>query len=216
MSAPRTVTLCGRHLDEPGHICAFFDSRTEEYDILAPFYREGLDLDEEIITVVGADRYADHCRRLQEHGIDVSQSIELGKLHVLTADEWYMKGGPFGASRMYELVQGALAELERNGRRARGAGVMDWACHGGADTKELMEYESRVNFLIERYQATLLCVYDINEISGRMMMELLATHPYVIHGRTLRENPYYVRPVERLREVLEVGPPAASHEQLLN
>jgi len=202
MSAHRAVTLCGCELEKPGHICAFFDSRDEEYDILAPFYSEGLGADEEVITVVGADRYADHCRRLQTHGIDVPKALEDGMLHVVTADDWYMKGGPFGAARMYDLVQGTLAELQRKGRRARGAGVMDWVLHGGTDTKEVMEYESRVNFLIETYDATLLCVYDINEISGRMLMELLTTHPYVILGRTLRENPYYVPPLDRLREVL--------------
>jgi hypothetical protein len=92
--------------------------------------------------------------------------------------------------------------LQRKGRRARGAGVMDWALHGAADTKELMEYESRVNFLIDMYDATLLCVYDINEISARMLTELLATHPYTILGGVLRENPCYVQPLERLREVL--------------
>jgi hypothetical protein len=169
---------------------------------MAPFYREGLDQGEEVISVVAADRYADHCRRLETHGIDVSKATEDGLLHLLTADEWYMKGGPFGASRMYELVHGSLAELQRKGRRARGAGVMDWAVRGDVDTRELMEYESRVNFLIDTYDATLLCLYDINEISGRMLMELLSTHPYIIYGRELRENPYYVQPLERLREVL--------------
>lgn len=216
MSARHAVTICGRRLEEPGHICAFFDSRVEEYDTLAPFFREGLGLDEEIISVVGADRYADHCRRLQDHGIDVPKATEAGRLHVLTADEWYMKGGSFGATRMYELVQGALAELQRNGRRARGAGVMDWALDGAVDTKELMEYESRANFLIEKYDATLLCVYDINEISGRMLMELLATHPYIIHGRALRENPYYVPAVERLREVLLPDMPTEIADRSVN
>lgn len=202
MSARRPVTLCGCQLDEPGHVCAFFNSRSEEYDILAPFFDEGLSSDEEVISVVGADRYEDHCHQLEAHGIDVPKAMDDGLLHVIPADDWYMKGGAFGASRMYELVQGALADLQRKGRRARGAGVMDWALNGGADRTELLEYESRANFLIEKYDATLLCVYDINEISGGMLMELLATHPYVIHGRTLRENPFYVPPVQRLREVL--------------
>jgi hypothetical protein len=202
MTAHRGVTLCGCRLEKPGHVCAFFDSRTEEYDVLAPFYAEGLGSDEEIITVVGAERYTDHCQRLQSHGIDVPKQMQDGMLHVLLADDWYMKGGPFSAPRMYDLVQGALADLQKKGRRARGAGVMDWALRGGTDTRQLMEYESRVNFLIEAYDATLLCVYDINEISGRMLMELLATHPFIIHGRVLRENPYYTPPLDRLLEVL--------------
>jgi hypothetical protein len=42
------------------------------------------------------------------------------------------------------------------------------------------------------------------------MMEILATHPYIVHGRRIRENPYYVAPIERLREVLLPDAPAAS------
>lgn len=206
----RGVTLCGSHLDGPGHVCAFFDSRAEEYDVLAPFYSEGLAAGEEVITVVGADRTADHRHRLELHGINVAKAEEAGRLHVIPADDWYLRGGPFGAQRMYTLVQEALADLQKQGRRARGAGVMDWAVDGRTDTRELLAYESRVNFLIEKYDATLLCVYDINHVSGRMLMELLGTHPYVIHGRTLRRNPYYTPAMDRLREVLMSDGPSQS------
>jgi len=202
MSATRTVTLCGRALEEPGHICAFFDSRSEEYEVLVPYFKEGIALDEEVINIVDENRHRDHCRRLQSQGIDVAAEMSAGRLQVLTAEDTYMKGGRFGAQRMYEMLQGALADAHRNGRRVRTSGVMDWALHGAAGTEELMEYESRVNFLVPTYDCTLLCVYDINEISGRMMMEILSTHPYILHGKRIRENPYYVAPLERLREVL--------------
>jgi len=210
MSGPRTVTLCGRALEEPGHICAFFDSRNEEYDVLAPYYQEGIDLDEEVITIVDADRVRDHRARLQAHGIAVDDALADNRLQVLQAEETYTKGGRFGAERMYELLQGALADARHRGHRVRTSGVMDWATRGHAGTEELMEYESRVNFLVPSYECTLLCVYDINEISGRMMMEILSTHPYVIHNRKLRENPYYVAPIERLRQVLLANSPSAS------
>lgn len=202
MSEPRTVTLCGRALEEPGHICAFFDSRSEEYEILVPYFAEGIALDEEVINIVDARRHPDHCRRLEEKGVDVEAEMRAGRLQVLTAEETYMKGGRFGAQRMYELLHGALAEAHRRGRRVRTSGVMDWALHGAAGTEELMDYESRVNFLVPTYECTLLCVYDINEINGRMMMDILSTHPYIVHGKRVRENPYYVTPLERLREVL--------------
>ncbi len=210
MSGPRTVTLCGRALEEPGHICAFFDSRAEEYDILAPYYREGIELDEEVITIVDAEREKDHRARIQAHGIDVDQVTSDGRLQVLQSEETYTRGGRFGAERMYELLQGALAGARHRGHRVRTSGVMDWATRGHAGTEELMEYESRVNFLVPSYDCTLLCVYDVNEISGRMMMEILSTHPYIIHNRRIRENPYYVAPIERLREVLLPGVPSAS------
>lgn len=215
MSESRVVTLCGRQLSEPGHICGFFDSRKEEYEILGPYYREGIDLDEEVITIVDADRHKDHCKRLAAQGIDVDGATNHGHLKVLTAEETYTKGGKFGSTRMYELLQGALADAHKKGRRVRTSGVMDWATRGAAGTEELMEYESRVNFLVPTYECTLLCVYDINEISGRMMMEILQTHPYVIYGRQIRENPYYVAPLERLRQVLLPDGPPITKDQAL-
>ncbi len=202
MSSHRTVTLCGRSLPEPGHICAFFNSRNQEYDILSPYYQEGIELDEEVINIVDAERSRDHVARLQAHGIDVDKAAESGRLRVLTSEETYTKGGKFGAERMYELLQGALADAKNKGRRVRTSGVMDWATRGHAGTEELMEYESRVNFLVPTYECTLLCVYDISEISGQMMMEILQTHPYVLYDGRIRENQYYVPPIERLREVL--------------
>jgi len=92
---------------------------------------------------------------------------------------------------------------------------MDWALHGATGIEELMEYESRVNFLVPTYECTLVCVYDVHEINGRMMMEILQTHPYVVYARRLHENPYYVAPLERLREVLLRDATAVSGEQTL-
>ena len=201
-SAPRTVTLCGRPLAEPAHICAFFDSRDQEYQILNPYYQEGIQLNEEVINIVDAEQTGEHLTRLGAHGIDVEAAIESRRLRVLTSEETYTDGGKFGADRMYELLQAALSDAKEKGRRVRVSGVMDWATRGHAGTEELMEYESRVNLLVPTYECTLLCVYDINEIAGPMMMEVLGTHPFIVLGDRIRENPHYGSPVALLREVL--------------
>jgi hypothetical protein len=204
MAAPqhRHVTLCGRKLDRPGHICAFFDSRDQEYDILVPYFKEGLREGEQVINIVDAERHADHCARLEARGIAVDDAVAGAQLKVLTSEETYTKGGRFGAQRMYELLQGALATAAWTKKRVRTSGVMDWATRGHAGTEELMDYEARVNVLVPIYDCTLLCVYDLNEISGRMVMDILRTHPYVIHGKQILENPYYVAPIEVLKQVL--------------
>ncbi len=121
MSAPRTVSPCGRALEQPGHICAFFDSRSEEYDVLVPYFKEGLALDEEVINIVDADRHRDHCARLRSHEIDVDREMSAGRLQVLTAEDTYMKGGRFGAERVVLLTPPAGARSARADRRADGA-----------------------------------------------------------------------------------------------
>lgn len=209
---PRTITLAGRKLQSPGHICAFFDSREQEYDVLSPYYMEGLQEGEEVVTIVDAHRHGDHCRRMEQHGVPVKDAMTANQLRVLTAEDTYTLGGRFEGQRMYDLLQHALANAKRHGRKVRTSGVMDWSAHGEVPgAEELMGYEAKVNVLVPIYDCTLLCVYDLEKVSGQMMMDILTTHPYVLHRRRILENPYYVQPLEILKEVLldgtHVAPP---------
>lgn len=199
------VTLCGRQLEQPGHICAFFDSRVEQYDVLTPYYKEGIDAGEQVVTIVdGADVHS-HCNHIEQRGVDVQAAIGSQAFKVLSAEETYTSGGRFAADRMYDLLQNALAQGKKAGKRVRTSGVMDWASRGHPGTEELMDYEARVNVLVPTYDCTLLCVYDLAKVTGQEVMDILATHPFVIHRRQIKENPHYVPPIEMLREVLFAG-----------
>jgi hypothetical protein len=202
MSDTRTVTLCGRQLKQPGHICAFFDSRDQEYSVLAPYYQEGLAAGEEVINIVDAHHEAEHMQRLRAHGIDVDAATTSDALKVYTAENTYTLGGHFDSQRMYDLLQGALHSAKHHGRRVRTAGIMDWSARGIAGTEQLMEYEAKVNVLVPIYDCTLLCVYDLATLSGQMVLDILATHPYVIHRRRVIQSAHYIPPLEILRDVL--------------
>jgi hypothetical protein len=196
------VTLCGCTLEQPDHICAFFDSRDQQYDVLSPFYQEGLEQGEQIVTIVDRGEEADHRARLMAHGIAVDDAVAAGSLKVCAAEDWYTGGGSFAATRMYDVLHGALAEAKRQGRRVRGTGVMDWSSRGYPGTEELMEYEARVNVLVPIYDCTLLCVYDLAQMNGRLVMDVLSTHPYVIDRGEILKNPYYRPPIDLLRDLL--------------
>jgi hypothetical protein len=201
MSQSPSVTLCGKSLGRPGHLCAFFDSRQQEYDVLTPYYIEGLAEGEEVVTIVDAHRHNDHCAQMSARGVPVDDLLG-DQLKVLTAEDTYTAGGFFDATRMYDLLQGALAEAKHKGRRVRTSGVMDWSSSNPPGTEQLLDYESRVNVLVPMYDCTLLCVYDVSKVSGEMMLDILQTHPYVVHRRKIVENPYYVAPLDMLKEVL--------------
>ena len=198
MTVQRTVRLCGRDLNPPGHICAFFDSREQQYDVLTPYYQQGIDEGEEVITIVDADQREDHRQRMRARGLDVDAAQANGQLQVFTAEETYTIDGRFEATRMFDLLEGALSAAKQRQRRVRTSGVMDWSARGFPGTTELLDYEARVNVLVPEYDCTLLCVYDINDLSGPMVMDILRTHPFVIHGHQILQNPYYSPPEEEL------------------
>ena len=216
----RKTTLCGELLTGPMHICAFVDSREQQYEILLPFLREGIECRDCLLNIVSPERRADHLMRLRGGGIDAGPLSETGQMQLMTFDDAYLKDGYFSAERMLDMVEAALSGARGAGFGAlRGFGEMDWALSGLPGTEELLEYESRVNDVIAKYNDPLVCVYDVNKFSGRVVTDILSIHPKVILGGRIYENQYYLKPDaflahlksrdqlrERAREVRHPGP----------
>ncbi|MDF2451341.1 MAG: hypothetical protein K0S26_845 [Bacteroidota bacterium] len=197
------VTLCGESVSGVKHICAFFDSKEEQYQILLPYYKEGLDNKEEVITILESKSHGEHFKQLSNAGIPVENVLKSGQLKVLASEDTYLKGGAFAAERMFNMLEEALLDA-KNGRynTVRTCGDMDWALKNLPGTDELMEYESRINLLTPKHECTLLCAYDINKISGKAVADILATHSHVIMNGKIHKNPHFVQPFEFLQQLL--------------
>ena len=114
----RSVHLCGQALDAPGHICAFFDSREEEYGTLIPFLREGLDADENVVTIVDASALETHRARLAAGGLPVNDQ----RLTLETAENTYLANGRFQMTMMLAALRDALSRARAERRPLRAVG----------------------------------------------------------------------------------------------
>jgi len=203
MKRQQSVTLCGETLYGPRHICAFFDSREEQYDVLMPYFKEGLDNKEEVITIPESHTHHDHCCRLSDAGIPLEKKLENGQLKVLASEDTYLQGNSFAADRMYNMLEQVLIDAQEGPYgTVRTCGDMEWALKNLPGTDELMEYEARVNLLTPKYECTLLCVYDINRFSGRAIADVLASHSHVILNGRIHTNPHFVEPLEMLKQLM--------------
>ncbi len=199
--APREVTLCGQPVSCP-HVCMFTETEEERYRILNPFIAEGLETGEEILTIVDAPHCGDHARHLQAGGVPVEEAVAKGQMRILASEDTYGRDGTFAAERMYALLEEVLEEASRGKwSRLRITGDANWILRTMQGGDELMAYEAKVNLLAPRYDCTLLCVYDINQCSGQVIADALATHSHVVLGGRLHENPHYVEPLEFLKKV---------------
>jgi hypothetical protein len=205
--AARAVHMCGRRLPHAAHICAFFDSEDQEYRCIAPYFAEGLEQGEQVVTIRDAGRCSEHVERLRPLiSRPLDASIRSNQLRVVASEETYLKDGCFEAERMYRMLEDVLREAGSSPyKRVRTCGSMTWALREMPGTDELMEYEARVNQLTREHDCTLMCVYDVNKFSGRAVMDVLATHPMVVMGERIYENPYYVEPAEYLRTLVRRG-----------
>jgi hypothetical protein len=203
MNQQKTICLCGEHLSGPLHVCAFFDSRDEQYEILLPWLKEGIDRKEEVLTILSEGLHSDHCSRLSQAGINVKEAVENKQLKIVASENSYLYDDSFAAQRMFSLVENAVIEAE-NGPYSgfRGCGDMEWALKNLPGTDELMEYEARLNFLTPNHDCSIICCYDINKFSGSAIADILATHPYVIMNGKIHRNPHFIHPVEFLGKLL--------------
>lgn len=187
--------ICGQPIRGRKHICAFFDSREQQYEILLPFLKQGLRAGDKLLSIVDPDNLADHRRRCTKAGIDLAAADRAGRLGLFTFEDTYLKDGVFSADRMVGLIEKTLSEARAAGfESVRGFGEMHWALTGLPGTEELVEYEARVNEVFARYNDPLVCFYDVNRFPGRVLMDIMCTHPKIILNGIIHENQYYIPP----------------------
>lgn len=198
----RKIHLCGQPLHGLQHVCAFFDSREEQYDILNPYFQEGLDCGDEVVTIVESSMHDEHLSRMAAGGIDIERAMKEQQLKVLASEESYLKDCVFVVERMFDMLRGVLESASAGPYRSvRTMGDMEWALRNLPGTDELIVYEARVNQLACHHDCTLLCAYDVTRFSGRVIADVLATHSHVIINGQVHENPYFIDPVVYLHKL---------------
>jgi hypothetical protein len=185
------------------HICAFFDSREEASQVLAPFYQEAQRRGERNLHLV-SDALDAHRACLTSAGIDVAGCEHSGQL---TLRAWPPAPGGIDVDGLLQAMDEATARAghESDGRDGfeglRVMSQMGWAVQHGGDRLDLLEYEARLNEVLDANRRLAICVYDLAPLDGATMMDLLRTHPLTMIGGVLRENPFFTPPAEMLREL---------------
>src|SRR5688500_4920015 len=108
MTTDKEVHLAGAVLDRSRHVCAFFNSKEEEYRVLLPFVKEGFAQGDKAFHIVNPVHRPEHLRRLEREGIDVAAAQENRQLEVLRWEDAYLKEGRFDQNRMLALLEQVL------------------------------------------------------------------------------------------------------------
>jgi hypothetical protein len=191
------IPFAGGLLDRYRHVCAFVSSGDDRDAVLDPFLAEGVDAGDRLLFLVDPHEAAAPVRRLRHLGFRTGDLLAADRCEVRTWDETYLRGGGFDPEAMLGLLRELLAE--QDGVRVRMLADMGWAVDGRGD-EDLIEFESRANFIHARHPHAVVCLYDLARFSGAFVIDVLRTHPVVLIHGALHENPFFVPPTELLRE----------------
>ena len=145
----RTVNLAGREIGCSCHACAFFHTDDQFYKVLLPFIREGFAAGDRAVHIVDPAKRDRHVQTLSAAGIDAERSQDTRQLEVRRWEEAYLREGHFDQDAMLALIQ----EVLEDGRRqkfpmTRLVANMEWALEDRPGVRDIVEYESRLNYIL--------------------------------------------------------------------
>ena len=200
----RSIQIAEGVLGRHRHVCAFFNGIDEEYRVLRSFIKDGLDQGDKAFHLVDPKLREDHLKRLTEAGINVQQGMDTGQLEVRPWQDAPLRGGRFDQNAWLVSLEQVLQSGQAAGyAQTRFLAQMEWALVDLPGVGDLIEFETRVNYVTPKYDDILICAYDLSKFGASLVMDALRTHPVVIIGGLLQENPFFVPPDQFLLEMRE-------------
>lgn len=185
----------GLQLAPGDHVCAFYRGLSERDDVLIPYLREGLRAGDKCICVVDATEPDAVLANLTGDD-DLRPPLASHQLEVLSSRQTYLRDGAFSTRTMIDFWDRSVGTALRDPgfTFARAVGEMTWALRDLPGVAELVTYESELNRFLPQYPQVILCLYDLERFSGELVVDILKTHPKVLVGGAVVENPYYLDP----------------------
>jgi hypothetical protein len=147
------IRFAGSVLETRRHVCAFFHSADEEYRVLLPFIKDGFERGEKAFHIVDPDLRADHRRRLESAGIDAASAETSGQFELRNWEDAYLRDGHFDQEKMLTLIKEILdGGREQGFTLTRLVAHMEWALEDRPGVDDLVEYETRLNYILPRYK----------------------------------------------------------------
>jgi len=188
MSTPVGVTALA-----PGrgdHVCGFYYGEQERDAILLPFLRNGLLAGDKCVAVVDSTRPADLLERI---GADADR-IASGQVEFYDSAQTYLRTGSFDPELMIAFWEERARANGEQGRFdfARVVGEMSWLERVAPSPELVVRYETWADDFAGRYAHAVLCLYDLRRLGSGILLDLLRTHPKLLLGGLVLENPHHI------------------------
>jgi MEDS: MEthanogen/methylotroph, DcmR Sensory domain len=180
--------LDGVELRLGDHICCFYSGADERDRIMLDYLAAGVRHGDKCICLVDS---ADP--QIMKARVERRQEPAPEQLLVQPAAEAYLRQGRFSRDAMISYLDEAIgAALGPAGfPLVRATGEMTWVLPGPPGAEELFAYEAALNDFAPRYPQVLLCMYDVQRFGAGMLVDAVVTHPRLLVGNLLVENPWF-------------------------
>jgi hypothetical protein len=194
VSQHRQSGLAGVELTPGDHVCALFFGRQERDAIVIPYLEAGLIAGEKCTCIVEPPPLDALAARLGDDR-EIESYVASQQLELRRPVDVFLQTLPFTTESMIEWWEEAVGEAAVSGLyefgRTTGEMPPEWQAIPRA---EWFRYEAELNRFLLRYPQFIVCLYDLERFGGGFMIDLLRTHPKLLIGGLLLENPHWIAP----------------------
>ncbi|MHB8840936.1 MAG: MEDS domain-containing protein [Candidatus Aquicultor sp.] len=174
------------------HILHFYNSESQRLSVLKEFIKDGFRKHNKSIGVINKDDLYKVEDMLIKDDIDAGYYLIEGQLVFMAHEDYFATGGSFDEKRFSDVITGAINAAIRQGwDGANIANDLTWAATG-SNVDAWLRFEANANNYIRTLPATCLCQYDERIIPSAVLTNLIKTHPFVILGDSIRQNPFFI------------------------
>src|SRR5260370_32465518 len=127
------------------------------------------------------------------------QAMGTGQLEWRRWQDAYLRNDRVDEDAVLALLEEVLESGEAAGYPlTRFVSRVETALVDKAGVDSWLEYETRVNYVVPKYDDPVICTYDLSKFSASMVMDMMRTHPVVIIGGGGDDEPFFVPPDHQL------------------
>jgi hypothetical protein len=175
------------------HLIHFWQN-DEEFERGVRFLEPAIANESQYCVLIGHDEANQRVLEvLRKTGGDLDRVLREGRLVIV--------GREFSASAMLASIDAAFADVVRKGATAiRCLGTFGKGEDPARGTHEQIELENGATALARRYPCVFVCMFDINEMSGWLVLNAgFGSHLLVVSKDALRQSPYFAPDENALR-----------------
>lgn len=165
------------------HICLFYQTAEDLIDILAPYFKTGLENNEFCMWVTSEPLNVEDAKRALKKEIkELDKYIERGQIEFLDYRQWYTESGRFEADRVLQgWVEKEQQAMKRGWAGLRLTGNTFWL--EKEDWRAFADYEAMVDHVIGGYRMIALCTYFLDKCGAPEIADLVSNHQFALIRR---------------------------------
>jgi len=165
------------------HFCQFYETAQDLVDTLVPFFKAGIDGNEQCMWVAAPPLRAQGAMDALRAAVpDLDARVGKGQIEIIDAEEWYLRQDKKGAD---DVIAGWLSRkelaLERGYEGLRLTGNTYFL--EAKDWDSFAEYEAKVNGCFCDHRVIALCSYCTDRCNAGGVLDVVENHQFALARR---------------------------------